>query len=57
MTRPDNTTGDQDSGLEDFGYKESLDRSIGKFASFAERKSHRTSAEPNSGISSRSIRA
>ena len=35
MTRPDNTTGDQDSGLEDFGYKESLDRSIGKFASFA----------------------
>ena len=26
---------DADSGLEDFGYKESLDRSIGKFASFA----------------------
>ena len=24
-----------DSGMEDFGYKESLDRSIGKFASFA----------------------
>jgi len=24
-----------DSGMEDFGYKQSLDRSIGKFASFA----------------------
>ena len=24
-----------DSGMEDFGYRESLDRSIGKFASFA----------------------
>ncbi|MDT5014602.1 MAG: hypothetical protein QOD39_762, partial [Mycobacterium sp.] len=24
-----------DSGMDDFGYKESLDRSIGKFASFA----------------------
>ncbi|MDT2008663.1 amino acid permease [Rhodococcus opacus] len=35
MTSTDNTTGDHDSGLEDFGYKESLDRSIGKFASFA----------------------
>ncbi|MFC9834101.1 APC family permease [Rhodococcus sp. NPDC127530] len=35
MTSTDNTTGDHDSGLEEFGYKESLDRSIGKFASFA----------------------
>ena len=26
-----------DSGMEDFGYRESLDRSIGKFASFARR--------------------
>ncbi len=29
------TQSSDDSGLEDFGYKESLDRSIGKFASFA----------------------
>ena len=34
MTTQINTSGD-DSGMEDFGYKESLDRSIGKFASFA----------------------
>ncbi|MGK2882249.1 MAG: APC family permease [Mycobacterium sp.] len=34
MTTEVKSPGD-DSGMEDFGYKESLDRSIGKFASFA----------------------
>lgn len=34
MTTQANTSSD-DSGMEDFGYKQSLDRSIGKFASFA----------------------
>jgi urea carboxylase system permease len=34
MTTSTTQTGDE-SGMEDFGYKESLDRSIGKFASFA----------------------
>lgn len=34
MTIPAQRSSD-DGGLEDFGYKESLDRSIGKFASFA----------------------
>jgi urea carboxylase system permease len=29
------STSSDDSGMEDFGYKQSLDRSIGKFASFA----------------------
>src|SRR3981189_2961457 len=35
MTSSTTRTGGDDSGMEDFGYKESLDRSIGKFASFA----------------------
>ena len=34
MTTSTSQSGDS-SGMEDFGYKESLDRSIGKFASFA----------------------
>lgn len=37
IEQPPGATGSAhgDSGMEDFGYKESLDRSIGKFASFA----------------------
>jgi choline dehydrogenase-like flavoprotein len=35
MTVEAGTSGADSGGLDDFGYKESLDRSIGKFASFA----------------------